>query len=635
MCGIAGAYALHRHATVDPAVVSRMLGRLVHRGPDDEGTFGTATVVLGHRRLSVIDVAGGHQPLCGARPTTVLVVNGEIYNYRALAEELRTAGHLFRSRSDSEVLAHAYDAWGLDFLDRVDGMFALALWDGVAERLVLARDRIGEKPLYHARVRDTLLFASELTALLASHQIERRLDADALAAYLALEYVPAPASLIAGVTKIEPGTALVLERGTARVHRYWRLVADRVRRMSYGDAVAQLRGLLDRAVHERLVSDVPLGVFLSGGIDSSTVAALAARHGPVDTFSIGFHERSFDEGRFARAVAAHIGSRHHERIIDVADMPALVPHLATVLDEPIGDASILPTLLLSRFARERVTVALGGDGGDELFAGYPMHQAQRVAPVARALLRPVIGPARALAARLPVRHDNFTFGFKVNTFLRGAADAAPLNHALWMSSFSPAEQADLLAADVRRAVNGGGPFAALAAAWNESAGASPLARATHLDAHTYLPNDVLVKVDRASMSVGLEVRSPFLSRAVVEFAFAMPDAYRMKGLTGKRMLRDAVRDLLPAAVLERPKKGFGVPVAAWLTGPLRELARDVLAADALRAAGLFRPAAVQRLLDAHERRQADHRKPLWTLLVFELWRREHLAGFTPALRTDP
>jgi asparagine synthase (glutamine-hydrolysing) len=320
-------------------------------------------------------------------------------------------------------------------------------------------------------------------------------------------------------------------------------------------------------------------------------------------------------------VAERIGSRHHEHVFAASEMTDLVPRLGRTLDEPIGDASILPTMLLSRFARRRVTVALGGDGGDELFAGYPMHQAQRIAPAVRAL-RPLLPLARRAAARLPVAHGNFTFGFRAGTFLRGAGERAPLNHALWMSSFSHAESEALLAPDVAAAATAD-PFAAVHAAWLRSAGAPPLARATHLDALTYLPDDILVKVDRASMAVALEVRAPFLARDVVEFAFSLPDAYRMRGLTGKRILRAAVRDLLPREILRRPKKGFGVPMGAWLAGPLRDFAHDTLTGDALGQAGIFRPAAVRSLLGADAAGTADLRKPIWTLLVFELWRRAH------------
>lgn len=627
MCGIAGCAALDPGATtLDVTPLRGMLTCLRHRGPDDEGEFSGDGVVLGHRRLSIIDVEGGHQPLFGARDSTVIIANGEIYNYRALAHELKARGHTFRTASDTEVAAHAYDEWGLEFLDRLDGMFALALWDGAARRLVLARDRMGEKPLYYAVAQNQLLFASELTAIMHHPAVRRDLDPEALAAYLALEYVPAPRTILRGVQKLAPAEALVLEHGALRTFKYWRLEPRTTFTKSYDEAVALLRERLERAVVSRLVSDVPLGVFLSGGIDSSAVAALAARAGPIETFAIGFREKSFDESAYARAVAAHIGSTHHERIFDGSEMPELVPQLARMLDEPLGDASILPTALLSAFARERVTVAVGGDGGDELFAGYPMHQAQRVARYTRRVPAPIHSAARFAARALPVSHANFSFGFKVRSFLRGAALPSPLNHALWMSSYAPSEQQTLLTEEAWRSSGSGeSAFGAVHEAWRQSVDGETLARVTHLDALTYLPNDILMKVDRASMRVALEVRAPFLAREVVELAFSVPDRYRMHGLTGKRMLRAAVKDLIPPAILRRPKKGFGIPVAAWLNGPLRQLVRDVLAPDAVQRAGLFNSQEIQRMLDAHAAGKADYRKPLWTLLVFELWRREHLA----------
>ncbi|MGH7500184.1 MAG: asparagine synthetase B family protein [Longimicrobiales bacterium] len=679
MCGIAGYAALDPRRPLDSGPVLAMLRCIAHRGPDDEGVFESPGIVLGHRRLSIIDVEAGHQPLFGQDERTAIVCNGEIYNYRELARELSAKGHTFRTRSDTEVAAHAYDAWGTDFLDRLDGMFALALWDGARRRLVLARDRAGEKPLFWTVCDGLLLFASELSALLAHPALEPEIDPVSLSAYLANEYVPAPRSMLAGVHKLAPATALVLEDGVLDSHHYWRLdprpsgwsqtpalhppppppppspplsalrtlsglhppspppsptpPAPASRTLSaftsrkYAESVRELRRRLEAAVTSRLVSDVPLGVFLSGGIDSSTVAALAAKAGALETFSIGFEEASFDESGWARQVAKAIGSHHHERIVRGGDVPELVPRLGALLDEPIGDASVLPTALLSAFARERVTVALGGDGGDELFAGYYMHQGQRVARIARAV-PPVLRRAMDSAARrLPVSHQNFSFGFKVRSYLRGAGEPPPLNHALWMSSFSPAEQQALLEPDVFEAANGGrDAFAAVRAAWAESAGAPLLARVTHLDALTYLPNDILTKVDRAAMSVALEVRAPFLARDVLEFAFSVPDAYRMRGLSGKRMLRDAVRGLLPDAVIDRPKKGFGMPVAAWLNGPLAPLVDDLFAPDRLRAAGLFRAGTVQRMLADHRAGLADHRKPLWTLLVFELWRAHHLVA---------
>jgi asparagine synthase (glutamine-hydrolysing) len=631
MCGIAGTAALNPRAPLDAAQVRRMLDRVAHRGPDDDGLHAAAGAVLGHRRLSVIDVAGGHQPLFGARPTTAIVANGEIYNYLSLRRELEARGHRFRTNSDTEVAAHAYDAWGDAFLDRVDGMFALALWDGARRRLLLARDRMGEKPLYWTVAGGALIYASELSAVLAHSAVAPTVDPYALSAYLANEYVPAPHSMIRSVSKLEPGTALILEDGRIDVRPYWKLrprVSPHV--SDYGEAVSLVRAALERAVRSRLISDVPVGIFLSGGLDSSAVAALAARDGTLDTFSIGFDESSFDESGYARVVAEHIGSRHHQRVVRAAEMPDLVPRLGSLLDEPMGDASILPTWLLSAFAREHVTVALGGDGGDELFGGYYMHQAHRFDGAMRRVPRPVHRLMAAAAARLPVSHRNFSPGFKALRFLRGSADPAPYNHALWMASFSPAEQAQLLEPDVLSAIGGRGAFAAFERAWAESEGAPLLARACWLDARTYLPNDVLTKVDRASMAVALEVRAPLLARDVVELAFALPDAYRMRRFTGKRIFRDAVRDLLPDAVLRRPKKGFGMPVAAWLRGALRPLLHDTLSADRLRAGGLFRPDTVARMLREHDACAADHRKPLWTLLVFELWRAQRLSAAAPA-----
>jgi asparagine synthase (glutamine-hydrolysing) len=627
MCGIAGIAAIDSgRGGLDASPIRSMLTCLKHRGPDDEGEFVAEGVVIGHRRLSVIDVAGGHQPLYGARETTVIVVNGEIYNYRELKKELSARGHVFRTSSDSEVAAHAYDEWGLSFLERLDGMFALALWDAARQQLVLARDRMGEKPLYYTVAGNELIFASELTSIIQHPAVKRELDPEALSAYLALEYVPAPRTILQNIYKLEPASMLVLENGAIRKSRYWTIEARTTFVKTYDDAVALLRERLEYAVVSRLMSDVPLGVFLSGGLDSSTVAAIAAKHGALETFSIGFREKSFDETSHARMVAAHIGSRHHERIFDGAEMPALVPKLAQMLDEPLGDASILPTALLSAFARERVTVALGGDGGDELFAGYPMHQAHRAARYARRVPARVRRAIGAMAGALPVSHGNFSPGFKVKSFLRGAGEPAPMNHALWMSSFNREEQRALLREDVWRAGGEGQhAFADVTRVWTLSGAAEPLARATHLDALMYLPNDILTKVDRASMRVALEVRAPFLARDVVELAFAVPDRFRMKGTTGKRMLRDAVKDLLPPSILARPKKGFGIPVAAWLNGPLREMVRDTFAKDSVEKAGLFEHAEIQRMLAAHGARKADYRKPLWTLLVFELWRREYLA----------
>jgi asparagine synthase (glutamine-hydrolysing) len=626
MCGIAGCVSIDGRQQPDPQTVRAMLSCLRHRGPDDEGLYSDPRAVLGHRRLSIIDVGGGHQPLHGQRAATVAVVNGEIYNYRELRADLAAAGAVFRTQSDSEIIPVGYDIRGLDLLNALDGMFAFAIWDAAARELLLARDRMGEKPLYFTNVDGLLIFASELAAVLAHPAVPRRVDPVALHQYLALDYVPSPRAMVEGVHKLEPGSFLRITNGSVSVGSYWTIDPLPVLPApDYAAAVGRLRALIEESVRSRLVSDVPLGVFLSGGLDSSTIAALAARHGAIDTFAIGFDEASFDESAHARAVARHIGSRHHERIVSATEMPDLVPGLATLVDEPLGDASILPTAVLSRFARESVTVALGGDGGDELFAGYPMHQGHVVADRLAFLPAFAWRAAAGIAAALPVSHANFAAGFKLGVFARGAVAPAPQRHGLWMASFTHEMQQRLLHPDLWDMVAGLDPFAPLQARWDRSLGASTLARATHLDAGTYLPDDILAKVDRASMRSGLEVRAPFLAPAVVEFAFGLPDSFRMRRLTGKRILRDAVQDLLPQAILRRPKKGFGMPVAAWLAGPLRSFARDTLtAADA--GGGMFSIPAVTTLLDEHDSRIRDHRKPLWTLLVFELWRRHFMAA---------
>ena len=403
MCGIAGQAALDPRRPLEAGPVRAMLRCLAHRGPDDEGVFEAPGVVLGHRRLSVIDIEGGHQPLFGEDERTVVVCNGEIYNYRELRRELEDAGHLFRTKSDTEVAAFAYDALGLDFLDRLDGMYALALWDGARRRLVLARDRMGEKPLYWAVADGQLVFGSELTALMAHPGVESGIDPASLSSYLAHEYVPAPRTILRGVSKLEPGHVLVLEDGQIDVRAYWRLDPRPAANVPpYPAAVEKLRHLLEVSVRSRLVSDVPLGIFLSGGLDSAAITAFAARAGPVETFSIGFEESSFDESGSARDVADRLGSRHHERVVRGSEMPDLVPGLAQMLDEPLGDASILPTAVVSKFARERVTVALGGDGGDELFAGYNRYgQGLRVARALRLLPRPLANCLARAIGRVP------------------------------------------------------------------------------------------------------------------------------------------------------------------------------------------------------------------------------------------
>jgi asparagine synthase (glutamine-hydrolysing) len=639
MCGIAGFFALDGAHRAMPGVLDAMCTAMTHRGPDDQGTLERGPVGLGMRRLSIIDVGGGHQPISNEDGSVWVVFNGEIYNHPELQATLTARGHRLATRSDTEVIVHLYEDHGEDFVKHLNGMFAIALWDAKREKLILARDRMGEKPLYYATLEDQLLWGSELKCLLAHPAVPRRLSLPALSRYLQLEYVPAPHSILEGVHKLPPAHLLVAERGETRVFPYWRLdLTPTAPALSEAEALEELKGRLDVAVRRRLLSEVPLGVFLSGGIDSSTIAALAARHAPgrLKTFSIGFEDPSFDESAHARAVARHLGTDHHEEILSPSRLIDLVPDLTRLLDEPFGDASVMPTYMLSRFAREHVTVALGGDGGDELFGGYPTYQAQKLAAVYDALpgpLRALVGGAgRLVAGGLPVSTNNLSLDFKLKKFT-GALDAPALErHLQWLGSFSPADQAGLLSAEVRAALAGDDLYREARAVWGASAANDPIARYLHLDASTYLPDDILVKVDRASMATSLEVRAPFLDHTLVEFVAGLPSHYKLHGMTTKHLLKRAAADMLPDQILKRPKKGFGIPVAKWFQGELRSMMLDVFSPARLREAGLFEVSAVQKLVKEHLDGTRDHRKPLWTLFMFELWREAYLKAPSGASR---
>jgi asparagine synthase (glutamine-hydrolysing) len=591
------------------------------------------------RRLAVIDVAHGQQPMSNEDGSITVVFNGELYNYPELRERLLARGHRLETHSDPEVLPHLYEEYGEDFVRHLAGMFAVALWDAKTRKLVLARDRMGEKPLYYGTFAGQLVWGSELKCLLAHPAVSRRLSLPALARYLQLEYVPAPHAILEGVRKLPPAHVLVAEGGATRVSPYWRL--DLTPRPDPGEAAA-LAGLedhLERAVKQCLLADVPLGVFLSGGIDSSTVAALAARHVQgLNTFSIGFEDKSFDESDHARLVAKHLGTRHHEELLSPARLLELLPTLTALLDEPFGDASVLPTYLLSAFARRSVTVALGGDGGDELLAGYPTYQAEKLAswlPGPAAGLAGTLG--YAVARHLPVNPNNLSFDFKLKRFT-GSLGRPPLErHLRWLGSYTPEEQGALFTRDVRAALAGDDLYDQDRAVWARSAALDPTARVLHLDASTYLPDDILFKVDRASMATSLETRAPLLDHQLVEYVAGLPTHYKLRGMTTKYLLKQAARPLLPAQILDRPKKGFGIPVAKWLKAELRGPMLDLLSPERVRAAGLFEPATVERLVREHLDGRHDHRKLLWTLLMFEWWRESYLVGpnAVPAASSAP
>ena len=626
MCGIAGLVVAPGQPAPDPALGHRMNAVIRHRGPDDGGLHHDDRALLGMRRLSIIDVDGGHQPMHAADGQVCIVFNGEIYNYRELRAELERDGHAFSSRSDTEVILQGYLRDGVAIFDRLDGMFAVAIRDRRTDDLVLARDRFGEKPLYYTHDERRLLFGSELKALLQSPDCPRDLDDDALRAYLAYGYVPCPHSVFAGVHKLPPAHYLRYRDGRASLHCYWRPSLAPKTTLGEGEAAEQLEELLDHAVASRLVSDVPFGAFLSGGLDSSTVVALMARHmdRPVKTFTIGFREAAYSELDDARQVARHLGTDHHELVVE-PDAVDLLHKLVWHFDEPFADSSAVPTFLVSELARRHVKMVLTGDGGDEMFGGYDRYL--------RLLKLERLGGLRAPGAALlkfaggiaPDPHGERLL--RVGERLRLPFDERYLSGVAVM-------RADT-ARELRPQAGGARHFHLPALDQPDShlgAGNEPLDRAVAIDLQSYLPDDILVKLDRMAMAASLEGRSPFLQPDLAQFALSLPTGYRVRGGRGKHLLRAVAEKWLPPRAIRKPKQGFAIPLADWFRGPLRSLAADTFASQAFRERGLMRPQAAQRLLHDHLERNIDRSEALWQSLCLELWARRFLDD--PATAAD-
>jgi len=612
MCGICG--LVSSNGRVDPDRVEAMSRTLVHRGPDSSGEFSDEGVAFAARRLSIIDLETGDQPIANEDGTLHVVQNGEIYNYRELRRELERAGHRFRTHGDTEVLLHLYEEHGEGFAERLRGMFAIAIWDGPRRRLLLARDQFGIKPLYYREVGGELAFASELRALPRGE-----IDLDALEAFLAFNSIPAPLTIFRETRKLPAGHLLVWEGGRARLERFARpapVPAGEMREDEEVELVEELRARLRDSVRAHLVSDVPVGVLLSGGVDSALLAALAAEESgePLRTFSIGFEERSFDELADARRVAERYGTQHRELVLR-PDAALLLPALADAFDEPFADSSALPTYLVSQLAARDVKVALSGEGGDELFGGYYTYAAdllaQRVGGLARL--------ARPLVERLPSSSARASFDYKAKRFVRAAHLPALERHHGWKEIFSGDARADLTG---RRSTYD--PLALLYARYRETEGADWLARLQDVDLGVYLVDDLLVKTDRASMAHSLEARVPYLDTVVTNLALALPTRHKVRGLSKKVLLRKAAAPLLPREIVRGKKRGFSIPAAAWLRGELEPFARETLAAPVLRRQGFFRPEVVARLLDEHLAGREDRSRQLWGLLAFTLWHERHV-----------
>ncbi|MEQ1643020.1 MAG: asparagine synthase (glutamine-hydrolyzing) [Pyrinomonadaceae bacterium] len=624
MCGITGWVNLEKSTSNNhtEAVLHSMCERILHRGPDSEGLWMDDTVALGMRRLSIIDLHTGDQPVFSEDKSVVAMINGELYNYREVRADLEKRGHKFRTQTDVEIVPHLYQIYGDDLVDHINGMFAISLWDTAKKKLILARDRFGEKPIYYGVFDGKLLYASEPKAILAHPAVEAELNLDALRHYLSYDYVPAPHSIYKGIFKLPAAHILTVENGEIKTRRYWDLSWEKSEKpASLTNAAGELRDLMSDAVRMRLVADVPLGILLSGGVDSSAIAAFAVQHATekVKTFSIGFEEDSFDESKYARQVSHHLGTEHYEATLSVGTAADLITEIGTWLDEPLSDGSLIPTFMLSRFVRHHVTVALGGDGGDELFAGYPMYYGHKVAKMYSTVPGFIrSGMIEPIVKRLPVSTKNLSFEYRAKRFVRSSHYDLITRHHSWFGSFSIEEQTALLTPEVRQRTSDD-IYCEAREMLEQCDAASEIEQMQYLDMNFYMAEDILTKVDRASMAVSLETRAPFLDPRIGQFAASIPLDYKLRGSKGKYILKKSLEGLLPDEILHRKKKGFGIPIAEWLKGRLNPLMHDLLAPERLKDQGLFNAEYVQTLIAEHEKGMASHHKQLWTLLVFQLW----------------
>jgi asparagine synthase (glutamine-hydrolysing) len=628
MCGIVGFLTSTPSGIPEPKILRKMRDILIHRGPDDQGEYIRPLdetgpfLSLGHRRLSIIDLATGQQPLSNEEGTLRIIFNGEIYNFIELREKLKTLGHRFKTNSDTEVIVHSYEEYGVECFKHLNGMFAIGIWDESKKQLILARDRLGKKPLYYSHLPGLFLFASELKAIMAFPHFPRKVSSLSFMKYLFYEFIPSPHTIFENAMKLPASSYLIWKEGEIEIKRYWSLFnAKEIKDISEEGAEEKLIDLLRSSVKRRLVSDVPLGIFLSGGIDSSSVAAFAQQEasGKIKTFSIGFEDPSFDESKYAAQASAFLGTEHHEQMMTPADLLSIVPKLPEILDEPMADASILPTYLLSKFTRQYVTVALGGDGGDELFAGYPTYVAHKFAwPYERffGFFHPV---ATYLGNLLPVSDDNISFDFKVKKFLSGIGYSDGIRNSVWLGSFPFSENKKVLSEDIRSQFQRDRLIEDLSFYEGEYPLDDRMTLLQYLDLRLYLQEAILVKVDRASMACSLEVRVPFLDHELVEFVMSLPSNLKLKGFTSKYILKRAMKKFLPEEVVHRPKKGFGVPIAKWVKGPLKGLFSEFLSKDRIKREGFFNSGYVTQLFEDHLSGKRDNRKQLWTLLVWELW----------------
>ena len=631
MCGIAGIFDFRGRAEIDRALLRRMTDILHHRGPDGDGFHYAPGIGLGHRRLAIVDLATGDQPLYNEDGMVCVVYNGEIYNFQPLMAELAALGHTFRTRCDTEVIVHAWEEWGEACLDRFNGMFAFALWDAARETLFLARDRLGEKPLYYSFLNDgRLLFASEMKSLVLSPHLDRRLDPQAIEEFFAYGYIPDPRSIYLGVRKLAPAHSLLVRRGEgpSEPRSYWDLRFVDGTSARGEEIEEELIARLRESVRMRMIADVPLGAFLSGGVDSSGVVAMMAglKADPVSTFSIAFGARGWDESAYAAEIAERYHTDHHVRDVDPNSFD-LLDRLATIYDEPFGDSSAMPTFKVCAMARENVTVALSGDGGDEVFAGYRRYRwhcfEERVRRVVPGSLRgPLFGMLGALYPKLDWAPRPLRAKATLEELARDTVDAyfssvSICGNTLRRQLFSRSLAQDLQGYNAAEVLRGH---------MSRCGSEDPLSQVQYADFKTYLPGDILTKVDRASMASSLEVRVPLLDHTLVEWAAWLPSRLKLHGREGKYVFKAALEPHVPKEILYRPKQGFAVPLAAWFRGPLRRRLRDTLCGPVLRESGLFDMGTVATVLDQHQSGERDHSAALWTLSMMESFLRQADGG---------
>ena len=622
MCGFA-AYHHPELRTPERDWLQRAAAAIRHRGPDDEGVLAEPGAGLAFRRLSIVDVAGGHQPLANEDGTVWIAYNGEIYNHAELRRELEAAGHRYRTASDTETLVHAYEQWGPAFLRRLHGMFALAIWDRPRRRLFVARDHVGIKPLYWTRAEGAFVCASEIKALFAFPGVRREADPESVVQHLTLRYAAAPRTLFAGIHKLPPGHSLTIEGGEAKLERWWRARYEPKQTLGAEEALAEVERRLTESVKSHLMSEVPLGALLSGGVDSSLVVALMSRLGSraVKTFSVGFEAPGpYSELPFARRVSEHCGTDHHELLVTAGDLVRELPELVWHQDEPMSEPAAIPTYMVSRLARDSVTVVLTGEGGDELFAGYPKYA---VDPLARRLAA-LPGPLRKLLLGGVV--DRLPFRFrKLQVVGRSARfRSEPERLAAWFAGFVGREREQLLGPLLRpHAAAGVAPFREALA---DTPARTGLDRMLDVDLRVWLADDLLVKMDKMSMAASVEARVPLLDLPLIEWAMTLTEDHKVRGLEGKVLLKRLARKLLPVEVVDRPKVGFTVPLSPWFRGPLRELLADTLLSPQCLERGWYEPAAVRSALDDHLSGRRDRARELWTLLTLELWHRAWISG---------